>query len=146
MATATITRLSPTMPSQGSYDYLYQANVGLQNLHSVWAHAPRSDKNENRRTLKHGGKTSTAASCKPYPRPSGISVCDPWCSWICFDSIRCFQPLRCGTLCPPARVSSRMRSGEEIHSATRSVREPLPRAEFRYVPTNTTSSEPDSSR
>ncbi|KAM5544892.1 hypothetical protein V8D89_001790 [Ganoderma adspersum] len=50
------------MPSQGSYDYLYQANVGLQNLHSVWAHAPRSDKKETRRTLKHGGKTSTAAS------------------------------------------------------------------------------------
>ncbi|KAM5544905.1 hypothetical protein V8D89_001803 [Ganoderma adspersum] len=44
MATATITRLSPTMPSQ------------------VWAHAPRSDKKETRRTLKQGGKTSTAAS------------------------------------------------------------------------------------
>ncbi|EJF56078.1 hypothetical protein DICSQDRAFT_184000 [Dichomitus squalens LYAD-421 SS1] len=59
MATATITRLSPTMPSQGSYDYLYQANVGLQNLHSVWAHGPRAAAKENGPTLKRA-KTSTS--------------------------------------------------------------------------------------
>ncbi|TBU27528.1 hypothetical protein BD311DRAFT_789077 [Dichomitus squalens] len=59
MATATITRLSPTMPSQGSYDYLYQANVGLQNLHSVWAHGPRAAAKENGPTSKRA-KTSTS--------------------------------------------------------------------------------------
>ena len=66
------------MPSQGSYDYLYQANIGLQNLHSVWAHAPRRDNKENCRTLKHG-KPSAAAPCKPLSTPSGPSVWDVWC-------------------------------------------------------------------
>ncbi|PIL28377.1 hypothetical protein GSI_09528 [Ganoderma sinense ZZ0214-1] len=57
------------MPSQGSYDYLYQANIGLQNLHSVWAHAPRSDSKENCRTLKHG-KTSGSTAASLYDTSS----------------------------------------------------------------------------
>ena len=68
MATATITRLSPTMPSQGSYDYLYQANVGLKNLNSVWAHGPRRPGKENRPTTNRA-KAAASSSRTPLLRP-----------------------------------------------------------------------------
>ena len=67
MATATITRLSPTMPTQGSYDYLYQADLGLHNLHSVWAHGPRGAGKENGPTSR---RAKPPSSCEPHARRS----------------------------------------------------------------------------